>query len=67
MVIKRVQELKREVEQTEAINKAKQDVKEEIARSLIDSLAIPFIATKIGVDIEKVAKFRQEYEQGLNK
>lgn len=65
--IKRVQELRKELEQNAPINKLKQNIKEEIAKSLVDSLAISFIATKVGVDIEKVTNFRQEYEQELNK
>lgn len=46
-------------------DKIKQRVKEQIARNLVDTLAVSFIAEKIGIDIEKVEEFRREYKEGL--
>ncbi|WP_368901922.1 hypothetical protein [Oceanobacillus oncorhynchi] len=51
----------------ENIQMIRREVKEEITNSLIDTLALPFITAKVGVDMEKVANFKQEYKQRLKK
>jgi len=52
---------------TSTITPKKEDIKrevaEEIAKGLVDILAISVIAEKTKVDIEKVQEFRREFEQ----
>lgn len=43
--------------------KIREEVKIDIAKSLIDSLSVPFIAEKLDLDIEIVQDIRQDYEQ----
>lgn len=47
----------------ENINRIKEEVKLDIARSLIDTLAVQLIAEKLNLDISKVQDIRRDYEQ----
>lgn len=46
--------------------KFREEVKIDIARSLIDTLTVPFIAEKLDLDIEIVQDIKREYEQNRN-
>lgn len=46
--------------------KIRDEVKLDIARSLIDTLSVPFIADKLDLDIEIVQDIKQDYEQTRN-
>ncbi len=49
----------------ESTKKIKEEVKLDIARSLIDTLSVPFIAEKLDLDIEIVQDIKKDYEQNV--
>lgn len=49
----------------ENVRKAKQEVREEITKSLIGILAVPVIAETTGVELQKVQEFRLAYGKRL--
>ncbi|MDY0407378.1 hypothetical protein ACFFIS_10055 [Virgibacillus soli] len=50
----------------ESIKKIKEEVKSDIARSLIDTLSAAFIAEKLDLDIGIVHDLKKDYEQNGN-
>jgi|SRR5699024_4641818 len=50
----------------ESTKKIRKEVKQDIAKSLIDTLSVPFIAEKLDLDIEIVQDIKQDYEQTRN-
>ncbi|MBP1917108.1 hypothetical protein J2Z23_004093 [Lederbergia galactosidilyticus] len=46
--------------------KIREEVKLDIAKSLIDTLSVPFIAEKLDLDIEIVQDIKKDYVQNVN-
>ncbi|MBO1005908.1 hypothetical protein [Pseudogracilibacillus auburnensis] len=44
-------------------DRIREEEAQRIAKNLVDSLAVEFIAERTGVDISKVEEFRRDYEK----